>query len=183
MQAGGDRLLAAEGVATDGRRFTAAADLRYVGQYDDITVTLSPGEWHGRDLSGLLQRFHRMHDDLNGYASPGQPCEVTALHLTSAGVTEKRVMPRLPDTGTEAMPIGQRCIWIEERGGQYDALVYALAALRRGQVVQGPAIVELPGSTLVLMGGFEAAVDAAGNLLAYVASRRDLAARAQGVTP
>jgi N-methylhydantoinase A len=176
MKTSGERLLAAEGVPAGKRRFTAAADLRYAGQYDDISVTLTPDEWQANNLLALLGRFHQMHDDLNGYCSPEQPCEVTALHLTSAGLTARTPLPELPDTGADGQPIGKRRIWIEA-GGECEVPVYTLSTLRRGQVVAAPAIVELPGSTLVLLPGFEAGVDAAGSLLAYLASRRDFAAR------
>lgn len=176
MRARGERLLESERVPAAERKFTAAADLRYVGQYDDITVPLQPEEWQGRDLAALVGRFHRLHDDLNGYSSPEQPCEVTALHLTATGLTAKASMPELPDTGVDAQPIGTRRIWLEG-AGESNVPVYILTALRRGQVIEGPAIMELPGSTLVLLTGFEAAVDKAGNLLAYLSSRRDFAAR------
>ncbi|HEY0438989.1 MAG TPA: hydantoinase/oxoprolinase family protein [Xanthobacteraceae bacterium] len=181
MKQRGDRLLQAEGVPPEERRFTAAADLRYAGQYDDITVTLAPDEWDARDLSRLLQRFHRMHDDLNGYSSPEHPCEVSALHLTSTGLTDKTALPALAAVSGEARPVGTRTIWTEANP-RTEAPVYALSDLPFGQIIHGPAIVELPGSTLVLLAGFDAGVDSAGNLLAFLATRQEFAARLAQVT-
>jgi N-methylhydantoinase A len=178
LRTAGARLLQAEGVAPERQRFTAAADLRYTGQYDDITVPLLADEWQGTDLSDLLTRFHRTHDELNGYASPEHPCEVTALRLTAIGETDKQPMPLLQHASAPAEPIGRRRLFIDKE--PVDAPVYMVTDLARGQALAGPAVVELPGSTLILLAGFEAAVDAAGNLLVYLADRRDFAARVAG---
>ncbi len=171
----GDTLLASEGVLPSKREFVAAADLRYVGQYDDITIPLTADEWRGADLSGVLERFHRMHDTLNGYSSPGASCEVTALHMTSRGLVDKpppmTVERPAPIMATER----RRRIWLDS--GAVDVPVHVMAEMVRGHIVEGPAIVELPGSTLVLRPAFSAGIDRAGNLLAFLTSRREFAVR------
>jgi N-methylhydantoinase A len=174
---GGD-LLDKEGVPQGTRRFDAAADLRYVGQHDDISVSLTSDEWSGNNLGPLLQRFHRKHDELNGYCSPEQPCEVTALHLTSIGMLERRGRQQFAKPSARADAPARRRIWLE--GGSVEVPVRLLADIHPGQVIAGPAVVEAPGSTLILLPGFEAGVDRRGNLLAYLSSRRDFADRLKG---
>jgi N-methylhydantoinase A len=171
----GEALLEREGVPANKREFTAAADLRYVGQYDDITIPLLPSEWDGSDLASLLDRFHKMHDALNGYASPGQPCEVTALHMTSRGIVDKPPPMRVsrPERSTE-LPRRRR-IWLE--AGAVEVPVHVMTRMAQGEIVEGPAIVELPGSTLVLRPGFSAGIDGIGNLLAFRTDRAEFAAR------
>jgi N-methylhydantoinase A len=175
MRERGDDLLAEEGVAQAWRRFDAAADLRYIGQHDDISMSLMPDEWGGNNLGPLLQRFHRKHDELNGYCSPEQPCEVTALHLTSIGMLERRGRQQFAKQSARADAPARRRIWLE--GGPVEVPVRLLADIHLGQVIAGPAVVEAPGSTLILLPGFEAGVDLRGNLLAYLTSRRDFADR------
>jgi N-methylhydantoinase A len=175
MRERGDDLLAEEGVAQARRRFDAAADVRYVGQHDDISVPLMPDEWSGENLGPLLQRFHHKHDELNGYCSPEQPCEVTALHLTSVGLLERRGGQQFGQPTPRAVAPALRRIWLE--GGPAEVPVRLLTHIHPGQVIAGPAVVEAPGSTLILLPGFEAGVDRHGNLLAYLASRRDFANR------
>ena len=149
--------------------------MRYVGQYDDITIPVLDAEWkfEAVDLAALLQRFHRTHDTLNGYSSPEQPCEVTALHMSARGLVEKP-LPTLVDmlAGSTA-PARRRTIWLET--GAHEVPVYAMTAMPQGEIIQGPAIVELPGSTLVLRSDFSAGIDGGGNLLAYKSSRPEFA--------
>jgi N-methylhydantoinase A len=175
MRAHGEALLHAEGVAPAARRFTAAADLRYAGQYDDITVALQPEEWNAADIAPLVQRFHRLHDELNGYALPEQRCEVTALRVASVGIAPKPPLPAHPRGIAAPVPVGTRRIATD--AGHADVPVYLPTGWGRGRTVAGPCIVELPASTLVLLSGFEAGLDATGNLLAFRSDRREFADR------
>ena len=171
----GDVLLASEGVLPSNREFAAAADLRYVGQYDDITIHLMPDEWAGGDLQALLQRFHKMHDALNGYASPGAPCEVTALHMTSRGIVDKPPPIDVDRPVQVKDKPRRRRIWLD--AGALEVPVHIMMLLARGEIVEGPAIIELPGSTLVLRPGFSAGIDRAGNLLAFLTARGEFVER------
>ncbi len=69
----------------------------------------------------------------------------------------------------------RRRIWLDS--GAVDVPVHVMAEMARGHIVEGPAIVELPGSTLVLRPAFSAGIDRAGNLLAFLTSRREFAVR------
>jgi N-methylhydantoinase A len=173
MRRHGDGLLEREGVAAGRREFLAAADIRYFGQYDDITIPLTPEEWSGASLDSILPRFHATHDALNGYASPEQPCEVTALHMTSRGIVDRPPTAEVERTAKVATRPIRRRIWLES--GAVDVPVYIMTRMARGEIIEGPAIVELPGSTLLLRPAFSAGIDSGGNLLAFVTQRRDFA--------
>ncbi len=151
---------------------------RYAGQYDDITVALLPEEWDAADLAPLIQRFHRKHDELNGYALPEQRCEVTALRVSSVGIAPKPPLPAQSRGDAAPVPVGTRRIATD--AGHADVPVYLPSGWGRGRTVAGPCVVELPASTLVLLSGFEAGLDASGNLLAFRSDRREFAARLEG---
>jgi N-methylhydantoinase A len=178
LRRAGTEILARNGLAPEQRVLEVAADIRYVGQYDDITVPLEPGEWDFADTSALVARFHAAHDALNGYASPGHPCELTALHLTARGVVDKPALAGSRTLTGEVHHARRRRIWLE--GGAVEVAVIDVTRLGFGEIVTGPAIVELPGSTLVLRPGFQAGIDRAGNLLAFRADRRSFAERLGG---
>ena len=174
----GHAVLERNGIPEGARVLQTAADVRYVGQYDDITVPLLESEWDFDDLSELLARFHGAHDALNGYASHEHACELTALHLTARGIVEKPPLAGARHVVSEQQRPARRTIWLED--GARDVPVIDVTRLRLGERVAGPAIVELPGSTLVLRPGFTAGVDRAGNLLAYRADARDFTERLGG---
>jgi N-methylhydantoinase A len=50
-------------------------------------------------------------------------------------------------------------------GEWYDAVIYDRGRLREGQLVPGPSIVVEMDATTLILPGFEAGVDAIGNLL------------------
>ena len=66
---------------------------------------------------------------------------------------------------------GKRKVWIGERGFR-DTPTYRRAALRAGNRVAGPALIEEHASTTVLLHGDVLTVDAYGNLVITVAKGR-----------
>jgi N-methylhydantoinase A len=175
MREQGDQLLAGENVPSAARQFRAAVDLRYVGQYDDITVPLeTDAEWDGVALENVVARFYRLHDDLNGYALPQQECEVSALHVTSIGISEKPQSVPVAAPSEGISPMEHRTIVLGDQ--KVDVPVFGLGGWGRGEIVRGPCIVELPASTLLVLPDFEAGIDRCGNILVYLASRHEFAA-------
>ena len=66
-------------------RVVAAADIRYVGQHHEVTVAFPPDDLGADASSGSRRRFHRRHEELYGFASPGRPMEIVGLHATVLG--------------------------------------------------------------------------------------------------
>jgi len=120
----------------------AAYDLRYGGQAFELTV---PGELEP-DPGDLRRAFDRAHDDRYGYADPEAGLELVTV----------RVAVALP--GEELRPAEPAPA--EERGtrrARFGDDVLDAAVLGAGEAaVDGPAIFELPGSTLVVPPGWHA---------------------------
>ena len=74
-----------EGVPPERRSVVAAADIRYVGQHHEVTVPFPLDDL--AEPSRIEEAFHRRHEELYGFASPGQAaCEVIAsTRRSSAG--------------------------------------------------------------------------------------------------
>ncbi len=76
--------LEARGRARPTRRSAvASADLRYVGQHHEVSVSFPLADLD--DLARVEAAFHRRHEELYGFASPGKPMEVIGLHATVLG--------------------------------------------------------------------------------------------------
>jgi N-methylhydantoinase A len=120
----------------------AGYDLRYAGQAFELTV---PGELEP-DPGELRRAFDRAHDDRYGYADPEAELELVTV----------RVAVALP--GEELRPA--KAAAAEERGirrARFGDEALEAAVLGAGEVeVEGPAIFELPGSTLVVPPGWGA---------------------------
>ncbi|MCW3016967.1 MAG: 5-oxoprolinase [Solirubrobacterales bacterium] len=157
-----------EGVPADRIELRAALDLRYIGQWHELTVAVELP----LDLTEAAEAFHREHDRLFGHASPGAPVEVLAVRLGAIGRTEK---PGL--TGTDEVDpdrdvqIGTRPVWSATERALVDAPVWDGSALPAGFTFNGPAIVELSSTTIVVPEHFTLDVDAYGAFAVHSGER------------
>ena len=139
------------------------ANLCYPGQTFDIAVPVAARNGHltGRELSATVERFHRLHEELHTYASRDEGPILRSLRLTAVGVTDK---PQIPTYGrsTARPPIkGRRKAFFD--GRFVVTPLYDGPALRAGQRVKGPAIIEEPFTTIVVHPRQEATLDRHGN--------------------
>jgi len=144
----------------DIRRF---ANLCYPGQTFDIAVPIVArnGVLGPRDLSGTVERFHALHEELHTYASRDEEPILRSLRLTAVGVTDKPQIPTI-GRGIGRAPVkGRRKAFF---GGRFVVTpIYDGPSMRAGQRVKGPAIIEEPFTTIVLHPKQEATLDRHGN--------------------
>ena len=93
MSASGRDTLSREGMTGEAVELRAALDLRYIGQWHELTVAVELP----LDVDAAAAAFHAEHDRLFGHASPGAPVEVLALRLGAVGRTEKPELVSAPD--------------------------------------------------------------------------------------
>jgi N-methylhydantoinase A len=160
LERGADRWLADEGVPASQRRLLRLADLRYRHQGFEITVP-----WPERDLAiaALLARFHARHERLYTYALPDAPVEIVTLRLTAAGRVRRFALPERGEARGRR-GLGTRRVYFAGHGWVECPRVDR-EKLGLGSVVRGPAIVEQPDSTTVVLPGQRARADRFGNLV------------------
>ena len=137
---------------------SAYADVRYHGQSHETTVPYTLGDgW-----TVLLDRFHRMHEERNGFARPGDPVEVVTVRAESVGrpMLEWDDLPEVIPRGNLELP--PRTVLTES--GAATARVVNRHALAAGDEVVGPAVVEETEATTFLGPGERATVHASGAL-------------------
>ena len=108
-----------------------------------------------------------MHERAYGYAAPEDPVELVNVRLAAVGVTPKPRRAPLPEGGPAATPAlkGRRDVWFAEAGGFRPTLVLDRAKLFRGNVIDGPAIIEEHDASTLVHPGWTATVDVHGNLV------------------
>lgn len=152
-------------------RHQRLAHLCYPGQTFDMPVEI-PGEearFGRRDLLRTIESFHALHEELHTYASREQVPVLRGLALRATAVTEKPALPRIASSRRDARAAakGRRRAWFD--GGWLQTTVFDGTQLRARHVVEGPAIVEEPLTTVVVYPGQELRLDANGNY--HLASR------------
>ncbi|QTL04533.1 hydantoinase/oxoprolinase family protein [Aquabacter sp. L1I39] len=164
-----------DGVPPERREIEVKIDVRYIGQSYDLPIGVdigAPTFW--ADLPG---QFHAAHAARFGHADPASPIEIVGLVVTGIGRIDKPVLPVLPaGTGTPAAQAvkGSREIHFEPFDPglpvrAHVALIYDRAALKAGDMIQGPAVIEEISATTIIYPGDVLTVHASGNLLVEVA--------------
>ena len=162
----GRTVLAAEGI-TDDVELTPLADLRYRGQWHELTLELPGSEMSAPDLASLAQRFHELHDRFSGYHTLEMPIEVINVRLVAVGRTRHAQPSRAPGIArwSEAVPCGKRAAWSRGERAMTSFARYAGAELDPGSYLAGPSLVELASTTIVVPESFGVFVDRQGSFV------------------
>ena len=173
--ADGKKALAASGLKPLRITLERAADMRYVGQEHPVTVHLPADVFKRRDAEALKQQFDAEHLRRYGTNAPAEQAEIVSLRATVTGELKKPPLERI-GRGARA-PLasarrGTRRAYFAELGKAVATQTYARDALRAGNTIVGPALIEEHASTTVLLPGDRMQVDAFGNLVVEVARKR-----------
>jgi N-methylhydantoinase A len=144
--------------ASDPERATIerAADLRYVGQSHELTVSV-PTPF---DSETVAERFERAHERTRGYALDDEPLQLVTLR---ASATIPGDPPKIAHEGSGDARRGTRqAAFGDER---VETPVYDRTGLAVGTTLSGPAIVAGGESTVVVPPSWDATVDEQGTLV------------------
>lgn len=151
----------AERIVEDRRTLRWLLDLRYVGQNYEITVEVPAEEPSEAWLTEVAQRFHDAHERRYGYATPAERVEAATFRVEAVGAVPQASFPRFESSGPDAAHavVGTRSVYLPELGERIDVPLYDRTALRAGNIVPGPAVIEQYDTTALLLPGEQAVVD------------------------
>lgn len=158
-------LLAGEGVAKEAMAVALSCDVRYVGQHHEIAVPWAADEAAGGDLAAVAKRFHEAHDALYGYAVPEAALELVNVRAVAIGRTERPPLPELAPGRAAAARRGTRPAWVATDRAFAAVALFDGLALGAGARLDGPAIVELPMTAVVVPPAWRVEVDGHGSFL------------------
>ena len=142
-------------------------DMRYVGQEHAVTVDVPLSAFSKGGKTAIRTHFDELHKERYGRGSPEEPVEIVSIRSAVTGVMKH---PRLaeiargkPAPSPEAST-GERRVYFAGKGWT-KCRTYNRAALKAGNAIKGPALIEEHASTTVLEPGDAMKVDAHGNLV------------------
>ncbi|MGO4836828.1 hydantoinase/oxoprolinase family protein, partial [Rhizobiaceae sp. 2RAB30] len=144
-----------------------SADMRLVGQMHDISVPLPATALGEADLPAIREAFVRAYSAR--YAAPfeGARFESVNFRVRVAGPTPQLSLTGATGGGDAAARVkGQRVCWFDE--GRFETTVYDRYALRTGDTIAGPAIIEERESTTIIGPSDSVTIDAGQNLCVRV---------------
>ena len=156
----GRRILVNSGLAANAITYQRTADMRYVGQGHEVSVTLPDGALRPEHLAPIATAFEETYRALYGRKGPDVALEVINWRVVASGPRPEmnfRLSRETPHH-TETRK-GSRLAYFPEHGRYVDTVVYNRYALTPGMTFDGPAIVEERESTLIIGVGGRARVD------------------------
>jgi N-methylhydantoinase A len=163
------RARAVDRIAAEGYEGTpaleAVVEARYLGQNYGMDLPIPGG---GRalaadELDGVVASYHRRHEELYGYAIADEVIEFVNFKVTAVGAVGRPPPARWRSDGMAA-PKQVRPVHFREVGW-VDCPIFDREKLPVGAALVGPAVVEEPTATTLLLPGQRLVVDELGNLL------------------
>ena len=160
-----------EGVTADNIEFYPTLDLRYVGQYHEVQLSVPWEEVQSYDLDYIKNRFHSEHNRLYGYSLKTDQTEIELINvrLRVVGKTEK---PEFLGKAERPTPLasalkGRRSVYIPELNQMQEIAVYDGDLPLNGHTILGPALIERVNTSIFISESYDCLVDKFGSFIVY----------------
>jgi N-methylhydantoinase A len=137
--------------------------IRYRGQTNTMDILVPDENFAQSQFEAATQRFEREYETLFGRGATFTAAgfEVVGARVTALGALPP---PRMLAVGDTMQRAGSRRILFDLKSGPLDTDIWRTSFPPPGTKIQGPAIIEFPGQSVVVPPGGHAEADAIGNL-------------------
>lgn len=158
-----------DGIATDSQIVQRVADCRYLGQGYELRIDCPSGEVDDAWIAKITSDFHDAHEREYSRRFDDSDIEIPNIRVRGIGIMPELTTPEVKsgeESPEEALRY-EREAWFRVDGAleQVPTKYYAREALKAGNRVQGPAVVNQYDSTTVIPPGFTAEIDRFGNII------------------
>jgi N-methylhydantoinase A len=163
--------LVKQGLSPENMKLARGAEMRYFGQLRDIVIFLPENRrdepFTDQTLKDLIREFHARHQAIYGWSDPSMAVAISTLKLRAIGARRPVELIKQPQSGRNASGAlkRKRQVYFKELGGFVETPCYDTSRLSHGNVIEGPAILEDPTTTVVVPKGAELTVDAYNNYI------------------
>lgn len=159
-----------EGFEPDETELLYQIDMRYPYQGYELTIPCKATAFEEADKAALRRAFDDAHLRVYAISAPEETPELVNLRIVSVSKVPHLELPDLEagPASPEAARAGSRRARFTEFDDYIDTPVYRRERLRKGNVIEGPAIVEQLDSTTVLLPRQRAEVVRFGTLIITV---------------
>jgi N-methylhydantoinase A len=144
------------------RRFL---DMRYRGQEYTLPVPITEDLREVTDFSAIRARFDQLHQEHYGHSAPKEPVMMVNLRLSALGRFDNRLplasLPRDDDGGER----GKRPVIFDSGQQPVNSVIYLRSGFKPGDRLDGPAVIEEMGATILLYPGDTMEVNESGHLV------------------
>lgn len=166
MEREGAATLAVAGIAPDKMTFVRSIDMRYLGQFHEVSVPAPSGKLDSEALAELAKSFHAHHDQRYSFTLPERQIEIVYLRVRAIGAIGRIKLKEVERAGGEALERkGTRRAYFGGAFGWRTVDVYDGSRLKGGAAITGPALIEEPTTTILVPHSYTCRTDAFGNFL------------------
>jgi N-methylhydantoinase A len=153
--------VAQEGDVIGSHELRLACDMRYPGQAFELPIEVPDYSLERLTSTDLIDLFNAEHDRLYGFVEPDSSVQITTLRLSVVGKVDQI---RLPESVAGEIPEPRTMRRVHHHDWR-DVPVYDRTAIGSGAALDGPAIIEQPDTTVLILPGWRAVSDMLGNLM------------------
>lgn len=140
-------------------------DMRYKGQEHTVKVPIEKGELKENDVQGIIERFHELHERWYSFRLAHSPVEIVNFHVVGIVKMKK---PKIGEIKNEHFDLRdalkqERDVYID--GKKSYLPVYDRQKLPIDKIIDGPAILEDPTSTVLVLENQNYFRDKYGNII------------------
>ncbi|MFI7061357.1 hydantoinase/oxoprolinase family protein [Kribbella sp. NPDC050124] len=145
-------------------------DLRYTAQLAEVSVEVPNGVLDATMVADTVAAFEKRYAELYGEGTGFSAAGIQAITFRVRGTGVLPFSPTLPKLADAAGPdpsaalLATRKVCLDARVGYVETPIYDYRALQAGHVITGPAVIEVPTTTVVVPPEMTGVVDNLGNL-------------------
>ncbi len=161
-----------EGITENDIEIIPSLDIRYQGQFHEVTLELHPDDILGFRLKDIAHAFHHEHNRKYGYElkDEGTAMEIINMRLLAMGKTAKPsglASANEKVLSAEAARKGTRRAYLPEENRMVDMPVFDGNTLGNDILIKGPAIIEQVNTTLFLGSSYHCKTIAGGTFVVF----------------
>jgi N-methylhydantoinase A len=159
-----------QGLTYERVELVRSLDMRFTAQLAEIEIDVPDGVLDETSMALVGENFEKRYAELYGAGTGFAAAGVQAITFRVRGTGVLPFSPELPklEEATSTDPgealLTRRRVCLDPLVGFVETPVFDYRALRSGHVIDGPAIVEVPTTTVVIPGHMIGTVDHLGNL-------------------
>ena len=151
------------GAVADRIHLQRFAEVRFRMQAKSLSVPVPAGDLTGESITGLLAAFLRLFEETYGSEAVflGAGVEIPSVSVRARGELTKPAIRKVISGGSaiEGRVPERRRVYFGADHGWVDADVVRGTGLKEGDVIAGPAVIEHPGTTILIGIGQSARID------------------------
>ena len=163
MEERGMKEIAADGFEKEDVEIQRSAGMRYHFQLTDVDITVPGGILDEEKVQRIQEEFDRRYAELYGehagFKESGRDLINEFVRVVGRTPKGKMEEEKLEKPDPSAARKGERRVFYPSVGEPVDTSIYDGDALRPGNIVPGPAVLEMTGTTVVVPPGYQARLD------------------------